>query len=49
MISTYLVSSAIDTYYYTQMIGDAKNPPTLLASSQFSGFAVIGQFLRILS
>ncbi|KAH7904582.1 pectate lyase superfamily protein-domain-containing protein [Hygrophoropsis aurantiaca] len=38
---TYLVSSAINTYYYTQMIGDARNPPTLLASSAFSGFAVI--------
>ncbi|KAG8220628.1 pectate lyase superfamily protein-domain-containing protein [Butyriboletus roseoflavus] len=31
---TYLVSSAIDTYYYTQIIGDAKNPPTILASFQ---------------
>ncbi|KAI6146888.1 glycoside hydrolase family 55 protein [Pisolithus tinctorius] len=38
---TYLVSSAINTYYYTQMIGDARNPPTLLASPNFSGFAVI--------
>ncbi|KAG1724556.1 glycoside hydrolase family 55 protein [Suillus lakei] len=38
---TYLVSSAIDTYYYTQIIGDAKKPPTLLASSSFNGFAVI--------
>ncbi|OAX38483.1 glycoside hydrolase family 55 protein [Rhizopogon vinicolor AM-OR11-026] len=38
---TYLVSSAIQTYYYTQMIGDAKNPPTFLASSSFNGFAVI--------
>ncbi|KAG2137936.1 glycoside hydrolase family 55 protein [Suillus clintonianus] len=38
---TYLVSSAINTYYYTQMIGDAKNPPTLLANSSFNGFAVI--------
>ncbi|KAG0696777.1 glycoside hydrolase family 55 protein [Suillus ampliporus] len=40
-VGTYLVSSAIDTYYYTQIIGDAKNPPTLLASSSFNGFAVI--------
>ena len=31
------------------MIGDAKNLPTLLASSNFSGFAVIGQFPRISS
>lgn len=43
MISTYLVSSPIDTYYYTQMIGDARIPPTILASANFSGFAVIGQ------
>lgn len=27
------------------MIGDAKNLPTILASSNFSGFAVIGRFL----
>lgn len=39
----YLVSSAINTYYYTQMIGDARTPPTLLASSNFTGFAVIGK------
>ncbi|KAG6373189.1 glycoside hydrolase family 55 protein [Boletus reticuloceps] len=39
--STYLVSSPINTYYYTEMIGDAKNPPSLLARSNFSGFAVI--------
>ncbi|KAG2072933.1 glycoside hydrolase family 55 protein [Suillus decipiens] len=38
---TYLVSSAIDTYYYTQIIGDAKQSPSLLASSSFNGFAVI--------
>ncbi|KAG2097978.1 glycoside hydrolase family 55 protein [Suillus discolor] len=40
-IVTYLVSSAIETYYYMQIIGDAKKPPTLLASSSFNGFAVI--------
>ncbi|KAG6814279.1 hypothetical protein H0H92_013404 [Tricholoma furcatifolium] len=38
---TYLVSSPIIAYYYTQLIGDAQNPPTLLASSSFSGMAVI--------
>ncbi|KAJ7582651.1 exo-beta-1,3-glucanase [Mycena floridula] len=38
---TYLVSSALNLYYYTQMIGDAKTPPTLLASASFNGFAVI--------
>lgn len=39
----YLVSAPINTYYYTQMIGDAKQPPTLLAASNFKGFAVIGK------
>ena len=40
--STYLISAPIVPYYYTQLIGDAKDPPTLLASSTFDGFAVIG-------
>ncbi|KAH0838875.1 glycoside hydrolase family 55 protein [Lanmaoa asiatica] len=43
---TYLVSSAIDAYYYTQIIGDARHPPTLLASSHFIGSAVIGRFFK---
>ncbi|KAG6854164.1 hypothetical protein C0991_009816 [Blastosporella zonata] len=38
---TYLVSTPIIAYYYTQLIGDAKNPPTLLASASFTGMAVI--------
>ncbi|CAL1705010.1 unnamed protein product [Somion occarium] len=38
---TYKVSTPIETYYYTQMIGDARNPPTLLAAPNFSGIAVI--------
>ncbi|ESK92896.1 glycoside hydrolase family 55 protein [Moniliophthora roreri MCA 2997] len=38
---TYLVSRPINTYYYTQLIGDAKSPPTLLASSNFDGMAII--------
>ncbi|KAG8736584.1 hypothetical protein FRC10_009144 [Ceratobasidium sp. 414] len=38
---TYLVSSPIVPYYYTSMVGDAKNPPTLLAAASFSGIAVI--------
>ena len=42
---TYLISSPIIAYYYTQMIGDAKVPPTLLASPGFAGMAVIGNFL----
>ncbi|KAH9857052.1 exo-beta-1,3-glucanase [Lenzites betulinus] len=28
-------------YYYTQFIGDARNPPTLLADASFTGMAVI--------
>ena len=40
--STYVVSSPLIAYYYTQIIGDAKTPPTLLASSLFTGIAVIG-------
>ncbi|EJF66026.1 exo-beta-1,3-glucanase [Dichomitus squalens] len=28
-------------YYYTVLIGDARNPPKLLADASFSGFAVI--------
>ncbi|KAI0928651.1 hypothetical protein AcV5_006151 [Taiwanofungus camphoratus] len=38
---TYKVSSPIIAYYYTQIIGDARVPPTLLAASNFSGMAVI--------
>ncbi|KAJ3811027.1 exo-beta-1,3-glucanase [Lentinula aff. lateritia] len=38
---TYLISSPIVAYYYTQLIGDARDPPTLLASPSFAGMAVI--------
>ncbi|KAF8894123.1 exo-beta-1,3-glucanase [Infundibulicybe gibba] len=38
---TYLVSAPIIPYYYTQLIGDARSPPTLLAAASFSGMAVI--------
>lgn len=38
---TYLVSSALQAYYYTVMVGDARTPPTLLASANFTGIAVI--------
>ncbi|PCH36899.1 glycoside hydrolase family 55 protein [Wolfiporia cocos MD-104 SS10] len=38
---TYKVSSPIIAYYYTQIIGDARQLPTLLAASNFSGMAVI--------
>ena len=37
----YLVSSPIIQYYYTQLVGNALNPPTLLASTNFAGIAVI--------
>ncbi|TFK67132.1 exo-beta-1,3-glucanase [Pluteus cervinus] len=38
---TYLVSKPIIPYYYTQLIGDARTPPTLLASPGFDGMAII--------
>lgn len=38
---TYLVSTPIIALYYTQLIGDARKPPTLLASANFNGMAVI--------
>ncbi|PPQ72918.1 hypothetical protein CVT24_000192 [Panaeolus cyanescens] len=38
---TYLVSAPIVPYYYTQLIGDAKTPPTLLAAPSFDDMAVI--------
>jgi glucan 1,3-beta-glucosidase len=38
---TYLVTAPIIPFYLTQLVGDAKNKPTLLAASSFSGMAVI--------
>ncbi|KAJ7175481.1 exo-beta-1,3-glucanase, partial [Mycena filopes] len=38
---TYLVGHSIIPYYYTQLIGDAKKPPTLLAAASFTDVAVI--------
>ncbi|KDQ16283.1 glycoside hydrolase family 55 protein [Botryobasidium botryosum FD-172 SS1] len=38
---TYVVSKPIIPFYYTNIVGDAKRPPTLLASSNFNGMAVI--------
>lgn len=46
---TYLVSSPLNAYYYTQLIGDARTPPTLLASAGFAGMAVIGTHPRPLT
>ena len=37
----YMVSSPLKQYYYTHMVGDAINPPTLKATAGFSGMAVI--------
>ncbi|KAJ2920462.1 hypothetical protein H1R20_g16633, partial [Candolleomyces eurysporus] len=38
---TYLISRAIVPYYYTLLVGDAKNLPTLLAAATFNDMAVI--------
>ena len=38
----YVVSTPIIALYYTQLIGDAKTLPTLLAAASFEGMAVIG-------
>ncbi|PPQ70368.1 hypothetical protein CVT24_013143 [Panaeolus cyanescens] len=38
---TYLVSTSIYPIYYVQLIGDARNPPTILAAPNFQGLAVI--------
>ncbi|KAI9356554.1 pectate lyase superfamily protein-domain-containing protein [Zopfochytrium polystomum] len=38
---TYLVSSPLNQYYYTMMIGDPTNLPVLKAAASFSGMAVI--------
>jgi len=38
---TYLISRSILPAYFTQLIGDAANPPTLKASANFEGFGLI--------
>ena len=38
---TYLISSSIKPAYFTMMIGDASNPPTLKATPNFAGFGLI--------
>lgn len=45
----YVVSTPIIALYYTQLIGDAKTPPTLLAASSFEGMAVIGLSISCVS
>jgi glucan 1,3-beta-glucosidase len=38
---TYIISSSIIDYYYTQIIGNPNNMPVLKATPNFSGFGVI--------
>jgi hypothetical protein len=38
---TYMVSQPLQMYYYTQMVGDALNPPTIKATAGFQGIAVL--------
>ena len=38
---TYLISSSILDQYYTQLIGNPNDPPTLKATAGFSGFGLI--------
>ncbi|EJD39742.1 glucan 1,3-beta-glucosidase [Auricularia subglabra TFB-10046 SS5] len=38
---TYKISSPIILYWYTAMVGDARNPPSLLAAANFSGIGLI--------
>jgi glucan 1,3-beta-glucosidase len=38
---TYVVSTPIIPYYYTHMVGDLSNPPTIKAAANFAGMAVI--------
>ena len=42
--STYLISDSIPLYYYTEVIGDARNPPTILAAANYnpSASAIFG-------
>ncbi|XP_021952735.1 probable glucan endo-1,3-beta-glucosidase ARB_02077 [Folsomia candida] len=37
----YRVSSPIIMYYFSQLVGDALNPPTIVAAPNFSGMAVL--------
>ena len=40
---TYKISAPIISWYYTQMIGDAKNIPVITAAPNFEGIAMIGE------
>ena len=43
--STYLVTDSIPLYYYTEVIGDARKPPTILAATNFNStsLAIFGK------
>ncbi|KAJ3885492.1 hypothetical protein GG344DRAFT_59147 [Lentinula edodes] len=41
LLSVYLLKKAITPYYMTQLLGDARDPPTLLADESFRDMAVI--------
>ena len=45
ILSTYLVTDSIPLYYYTEVIGDARKPPTILAAASFnsSALAIFGE------
>lgn len=43
LLSVYLLKKAITPYYMTQLLGDARDPPTLLADESFRDMAVIGK------
>ena len=38
--STYLVSDTIQALYYTEIVGDARRPPTILAAANFNPTAL---------
>jgi glucan 1,3-beta-glucosidase len=44
-LSTYLVTDSIPLYYYTEVIGDARKPPTILAAANFNpaALAIFGE------
>lgn len=40
---TYNITAPIISWYYTQMIGDAKDHPVIMAAPNFTGIAMIGE------
>ncbi|KAK6542705.1 hypothetical protein TWF694_006649 [Orbilia ellipsospora] len=38
---TYLISAPLEAYYYTQMIGNAASPPTIVGAKSFIGLGLI--------